>query len=88
METNELTPRILKMTTKTGFVELFWEAVNADQQQHTHEEIYDILEKEYQGLIDDWEEVWEPEYYNKNLKMISLGILFQADSAFAQAKIC
>lgn len=43
-----------------------------------------ILEKEYQGLIDDWEEVWEPEYYNKNLKMISLGILFQADSAFAQ----
>ena len=42
METNELTPRILKMTTKTGFVELFWEAVNADQQQHTHEEIYDI----------------------------------------------
>ena len=26
-----------------------------------------ILEKEYQGLIDDWEEVWEPEYYNKNL---------------------
>lgn len=43
-----------------------------------------ILEKEYQGLIDDWEEVWKPEYYNKNLKMISLGILFQADSAFAQ----
>ena len=51
METNELTPRILKMTTKTGFVELFWEAVNADQQQHTHEEIYDILEKEYQQVF-------------------------------------
>lgn len=51
METNELTPRILKMTTKTGCVELFWEAVNADQQQHTHEEIYDILEKEYQQVF-------------------------------------
>ena len=51
METNELTPRIQKMTTKTGFVELFWEAVNADQQQHTHEEIYDILEKEYQQVF-------------------------------------
>ena len=51
METNELTHRILKMTTKTGFVELFWEAVNADQQQHTHEEIYDILEKEYQQVF-------------------------------------
>ena len=51
METNELTPRIRKMTTKTGFVELFWEAVNADQQQHTHEEIYDILEKEYQQVF-------------------------------------
>lgn len=51
METNELTPRILNMTTKTGFVELFWEAVNADQQQHTHEEIYDILEKEYQQVF-------------------------------------
>ena len=51
METNELTPRILKMTTKTGVVELFWEAVNADQQQHTHEEIYDILEKEYQQVF-------------------------------------
>ena len=51
METNELTPRILKMTTMTGFVELFWEAVNADQQQHTHEEIYDILEKEYQQVF-------------------------------------
>lgn len=51
METNELTPRILKMTTKTGFVELFWEAVNTDQQQHTHEEIYDMLENEYQQVF-------------------------------------
>ena len=47
METNELTPRILKMR----FVELFWEAVNADQQQHTHEEIYDKLEREYQQVF-------------------------------------
>lgn len=51
METNELTPRVLKMTTKTGFVELFWEAVNADQQQRTHEEIYNILEKEYMSVF-------------------------------------
>ncbi len=51
METNELTPRVLKMTTKMGFVELFWEAVNVDQQQHTHEEIYDMLEREYQQVF-------------------------------------
>ena len=47
----ELPPRILKMTTKTGFVELFWEVVNADQQQRTHEEIYNILEKEYMSVF-------------------------------------
>lgn len=42
------------------------------------------LEKEYFELVSDWEEVWEPEYYNKNLKMISLGLLFGADKDFAK----
>lgn len=42
------------------------------------------LEEEYLKLIDDWEEVWEPEYYNKNLKMISLAVLFKMDSIFAK----
>lgn len=51
METNELTPRILKMTTKTGFVELFWEAVNADSSNTPNEEIYDKLEREYQQVF-------------------------------------
>lgn len=43
-----------------------------------------LLEKEYLGLIDEWEEVWEPNYYNKNLKMISLGVLFEADNVFSK----
>lgn len=42
------------------------------------------LEKEYFELVSEWEEVWEPEYYNKNLKMISLGVLFGADTGFAK----
>lgn len=42
-----------------------------------------ILEKEYLELLDGWKDVWEPDYYNKNLKMISLGLLFDADKVFA-----
>ncbi len=42
------------------------------------------LEEEYLKLIDDWEEVWEPEYYNKNLIMISLAVLFKMDSMCAK----
>ncbi len=38
------------------------------------------LEEAYLDLAAEREKVWEPEYYNKNLKMISLGVLFQADS--------
>lgn len=51
METTELTPRLLKMTTKMGFVELFWEAVNNANERHTHEEIYNKLEEEYQQVF-------------------------------------
>ena len=43
-----------------------------------------LLEEEYLDLLAEWEEVLEPEYYNKNLKMISLGILFQVDRAFVK----
>ena len=43
-----------------------------------------LLEEEYLDLLAEWEEVWEPEYYNKNLKMISLGILFQVDRVFVK----
>jgi len=42
-----------------------------------------ILEKEYLDLLDGWKDIWEPDYYNKNLKMISLGVLFDADRIFA-----
>lgn len=42
------------------------------------------LKKEYFELASGWEEVWEPEYYNKNLKMVSLGVLFGADKDFAK----
>jgi hypothetical protein len=43
-----------------------------------------ILEEEYLKLLSDWEEVWEPEYYNKNLKMISLAVLFNIDTVRAK----
>lgn len=35
-----------------------------------------LLENEYLKLADEWEEVWEPEYYNKALRMVSLAALF------------
>ncbi|MCH5343417.1 MAG: DUF1911 domain-containing protein [Acetatifactor sp.] len=34
------------------------------------------LKEDYLKLVDDWEEVWEAEYYNKILKMLSLAVLF------------
>lgn len=43
-----------------------------------------LLEKEYLDLLYGWEDVWEPDYYNKNLKMISLGVLFEAEKTFAK----
>lgn len=36
----------------------------------------DILREEYLELIKEWKEVWQEDYYNKTLKMISLGVLF------------
>lgn len=38
-----------------------------------------LLEEEYLKLVDDWEEVWDPGYYNKALRMISLAALFEID---------
>lgn len=38
-----------------------------------------LLEEEYLKLVDDWEEVWDPGYYNKALRMISLAPLFEID---------
>jgi len=38
-----------------------------------------LLEHDYLELVDDWNTVWEPQYYNKNLKMISLAVLFEID---------
>lgn len=43
-----------------------------------------VLEKEYFKLIDEWEEVWESEYYNKNLQMISLAVLFEVNKESAK----
>lgn len=43
-----------------------------------------LLEKNFLELLGEWKGVWEPDYYNKNLKMISLGILFGADKVFAE----
>lgn len=44
----------------------------------------ELLEKEYLQLIKEWEEVFEKEYYNKNLKMISLAILFEIDHSIIE----
>ncbi|ROR31755.1 uncharacterized protein DUF1910 [Mobilisporobacter senegalensis] len=33
------------------------------------------IEKDYLKLIEDWEEVWQSDFYMKNLWMISLGVL-------------
>ncbi|MDE6969940.1 MAG: DUF1910 domain-containing protein, partial [Eubacterium sp.] len=42
-----------------------------------------LLEKEYLELASEWENVWQPDYYNKNIKMISLGVLFEAGEEFS-----
>ena len=38
-----------------------------------------LLEEEYLKRVDDWEEIWDPGYYNKALRMISLAALFEID---------
>lgn len=43
-----------------------------------------LLEKEYLDLVAEWKDVWEPEYYNKNLKMLSLGVLFGVDEDYVK----
>lgn len=42
------------------------------------------LEKEYLQLVEEWQEVFEADYYNKNLKMISLAVLFGVDSSILE----
>lgn len=44
----------------------------------------EMLEKEYLQLIKKWGEVFEKEYYNKNLKMISLAVLFEVDHSIIE----
>ena len=43
------------------------------------------MEEEYAELLKSWKEVWKPDNYNKNLKMISLGVLFDGDTMLAKA---
>lgn len=43
-----------------------------------------LLDDEYTNLLKSWKEVWEPDNYNKNLKMISLGVLFGGETAVAK----
>lgn len=42
------------------------------------------LEQEYLELASEWKAVLDSEYYNKNLKMISLGVLLGVNSCFAK----
>ena len=50
-KTNEITPRLLKMTTKRGFMELFNEELLKEMRKgkggKTQKEIYEDLENEY-----------------------------------------
>lgn len=43
-----------------------------------------VSEGEYTDLLKSWKEVWEPEHYNKNMKMLSLGVLFGGETAVAK----
>ena len=42
------------------------------------------LREEYIKLVDGWEEIFETEYYNKNLKMLSLAILFDVEKSISE----
>lgn len=41
----------------------------------------ETLKKEYLQLVKEWQDIWQKDYYNKALKMISLGVLFDVDRA-------
>lgn len=41
----KITERCIRMMTKQGFVEVFWETLKDTKM--THEECYEVLEKEY-----------------------------------------
>ena len=38
------------------------------------------MKSDFVELMDDWSEIFEPNFYNKNLKMLSLAVLFAVDS--------
>lgn len=40
-----------------------------------------LLEQEYLSLVAGWAEVWDEQYYNKNLQMASLAVLFHVNEA-------
>lgn len=43
----ELTDRMLRMMTKQGFTELFWEELGKGGGDERHEDVYERLEREY-----------------------------------------
>lgn len=45
-----MTPRLIQMMTKTGFVELFWsdlKMLQCNEPKITHSEVYERMETEY-----------------------------------------
>lgn len=48
--------------------------------KYSQGESLEILKSEYMNLVEEWENVFEPEFYNKNLKMISLAVLFNVNT--------
>lgn len=93
---NEDLARINKFSTKLKNGEVKSERISAVKStvhdlklgiiiaQYSRGDSIEHLEEEFFRLLDEWEEVWEPEYYNKNLKMISLALLFKVDEKVAK----
>lgn len=47
---DRITARAIRMTTKEGFIDLFWESVRAHKDK-THKEIYEDLEQEFEAVF-------------------------------------
>ena len=51
--------------------------------QYSQGETISKLRDQFIRLVNEWKDVWQPDFYNKNLKMISLSVLFRIDDFYA-----
>lgn len=52
--------------------------------KYSRGDLIEELEKDFLELVSNWDEVWEPGYYNKNICIIALGVLLGADTDFVR----